>query len=75
LKKVKIPAGAKPVSAMLRSMFNADKNYVVLVRIPVLTKNFPRLIGSRETFSISFSTVFILTVTDPSNYEIEAVHE
>ena len=40
------------------------------------SKSFSRLVGfKRNVFKSPFSTVFILTATDPSKYEIEAVHE
>jgi hypothetical protein len=72
--KVKIAAGANLFSDASKYV-HADKNYVVLVDTS-FAKNFPRLVGfKRNIFQSAFSTVFILTVTDPSKYDIEAVHE
>jgi len=72
--KVKIAAGANLFSDASKYV-HADKNYIVLVDTS-FAKNFPRLVGfKRNVFKAAFSTVFILTVADPSKYEIEAVHE
>jgi len=72
--KVKVAAGANLFSDASKYV-HADKNYVVLVDTS-FAKNFPRLIGfKRNVFKSAFSTVFILTATDPSKYEIEAAHE
>jgi hypothetical protein len=72
--KVKIPAGANLFSEASKYV-HADKNYVVLVDTS-FSKNFSRLVGfKRNVFKSSFSAIFILTVTDPAKYEIEAVHE
>lgn len=52
-----------------------NKNYVVLVDT-AYSKTFPRLAGlKRSIFKSPYSVVFILTITDPATYQIEAKHE
>lgn len=52
-----------------------DKNYLVVVDTS-FSKNFLRLSGfKRNLFATNYSTVFVLTPTDPSKYEILATHE
>jgi Zn-dependent M28 family amino/carboxypeptidase len=52
-----------------------DKNYLVLVDTS-FSKTFSRLEGlKRSIFKSPYSAVFILTVTDPATYQIEAKHE
>jgi len=52
-----------------------EKNYLVIVDSS-FSKNFNRLSGfKRNLFTSPYSTIFILTPTDPSKYEVEATHE
>jgi hypothetical protein len=72
--KVHIKAGASLFSEASKYVHTA-KNYIVLVDTS-FSKNFARLAGfKRNIFKSPTSTVFILTATDPANYEIEATHE
>lgn len=72
--KVRIQAGANLFSEASKYV-HADKNYLILVDTS-FAKNFSRLVGfKRNVFKSPSSAVFILTATDPSKYEIEAVHE
>jgi len=52
-----------------------EKNYLVLVDTS-FSKNFIRLSGfKRNLFLTPFSTVFILTATDPAKFQVDATHE
>ncbi|MEO6313374.1 MAG: M28 family peptidase [Chitinophagaceae bacterium] len=72
--KVYIKAGAN----LFNEAYNyvqAGKNYLVLVDTS-FGKIFPRLSGfKRNLFANAVNTVFVLTATDPVNYEISATHE
>lgn len=72
--KVSIKAGANFFNEAIKYA-QSNKNYLVLVDTS-FAKNFPRLAGlKRSIFKSDHSAIFVLTVTDPVNYEIEAVHE
>ncbi|HTE11924.1 MAG TPA: M20/M25/M40 family metallo-hydrolase [Chitinophagaceae bacterium] len=72
--KVSIKAGANLFQEAYKYV-GTGKNYLVLVDTS-FSKNFLRLTGfKRNLFKSATSTIFILTVTDPSKYEIEASHE
>jgi Peptidase family M28 len=72
--KVNIKAGANFFNEAVKYA-QGNKNYLVLVDTS-FSKNFPRLAGfKRSVFKSANSAVFILTVADPVNYEIEATHE
>lgn len=72
--KVSIKAGASLFSAA-SNYAHSGRNLVVLVDTS-FTKMFPRLTGlKRGVFKSPYSTIFLLTVTDPAKYEIEATHD
>ena len=72
--KVSIKAGANFFNEAIRYA-QSNKNYLVLVDTS-FAKNFPRLAGlKRSIFKSEHSAIFVLTVADPVNYEIEAMHE
>jgi len=72
--KVNIKAGSNLFQEASKYV-GKSKNYLVLVDTS-FSKNFIRLSGfKRNLFKSSFSTVFLLTATDLSKYEIEATHE
>ncbi len=72
--KTSIAAGANLFSEASK-LVHAGKNYIVLVDTS-FSKNFPRLSGFRRNiFKSSTSTVFILTATNPANYQVTAEHE
>ncbi|MEO5681899.1 MAG: M20/M25/M40 family metallo-hydrolase [Chitinophagaceae bacterium] len=72
--KVSIKAGANLFQEASKYV-QSGKNYLVLVDTS-FTKNFLRMTGfKRNLFKSTASTVFILTVTDPVKYEVEASHE
>ena len=71
--KVTIPAGANLREAY--KYVGKNKNYLVLVDTS-FSKNFSRLSGFKSNlFQSAASTVFMLTVTNPLKFEIEAKHE
>lgn len=72
--KVKIPAGASLNSEAFKYM-QSNKNLLVLVDTS-FRKNFSRLARfKRESFKSEYSTVFVLTNSDPNVYEFEIKHE
>lgn len=72
--KVNIRAGANLFQEAYKYV-GTGKNYLVLVDTS-FSKNFLRLTGfKRNLFKSTTSTIFILTVTDPLKYEVEASHE
>jgi len=72
--KIKLEAG-KNLTSEAQKFVRSGKNYLVLVDTSY-SKNFNRLTFlKRSLFKISNSVVFVLTVTDPDVYTIEARHE
>lgn len=72
--KVKIAAGASLNSEAFKYIQN-NKNLLVLVDTS-FRKNFSRLARfKRESFKSEYSTVFVLTSSDPNVYEFEIKHE
>jgi Peptidase family M28 len=72
--KARIPAGANFFNEAMKYV-GADKNYLVLIDTS-FSKNFLRLTGfKRNVFKSPFTTIFILSATDPGSYEVEAEHE
>ena len=73
--KVSIKAGAN-LQNEANNLLHADKNYLVLVDTS-FSAAFPRLggRGGRQVFKTDKSVIFILTVTDPSAYEINVKQE
>jgi hypothetical protein len=71
---VKIKAGSNFFSEAIKYA-RAEKNYFVLVDTS-FSKNFLRLTGfKRNIFKSPYSSIFILSATNPVSYEVEAEHE
>ena len=72
--KVKLEGG-KNLNSEAQKFVRSGKNYLVLVDTSY-SKNFNRLTNiKRQLFKMDNSVVFVLTITNPSTYSVEARHE
>jgi len=68
--KVQIKAGEN-IRAVISNYIQAKKNYIVLIDTS-FSKLFPRLAGLKnQQFKSDYNTVFILTVADPKQFELQ----